>query len=64
MCERLATAAISPIPYMKRKNDWLWLFDAQLVDEIKHLIEKNVAMGLFPVTGGHTKDKDFFQLYY
>ncbi len=64
MCDRLATAAISPVPYKSRKDDWLWLFDAQIIDDTNRLIEHNLAMGLFPISGSHTKGDDAFQLYY
>ena len=61
MCERLATAAISPAPL--QMQDGNWPFDAQMVNEIKLHIQENLKQNRPPVSGGHTKTNDHFQLY-
>lgn len=61
MCDRLATAGISPLPLRLQKG--AWPFDARVVVETKHLIEENLRLGRFPISGGHTKTHDYFQLY-
>lgn len=60
-CERLATAGISPIPLKLQAG--AWPFDARVIAEAKQLIEDNFALGRFPISGGHVKTNDFFQLY-
>jgi hypothetical protein len=60
-CDRLASAAISPLPTQFQKG--AWPFDAQVVNEIKQHIQENLALGYFPISGGHTKAQDYFQLY-
>jgi len=61
MCNRLATAGISPVPLKLQGGDWP--FDARVIAEAKQLIEKNLRLGRFPISGGHTKTCDYFQLY-
>lgn len=61
MCERLATAGISPMPLKLQKGTWP--FDTKIVREIKQHIQQNLAQGNFPISGGHTKSDDYFQLY-
>jgi hypothetical protein len=61
LCERLATAAISPTPL--RLQQGAWPLDAQVVNEMNQHIEANLAMGLFPISGRYTKTDDHFQLY-
>lgn len=61
MCDRLATAGISPVP-LKLQTE-VWPFDARVVAETKQLIEQNLTLGRFPISGGHTKSYDYFQLY-
>lgn len=61
MCERLASAGISPAPL--RLQHETWLFDAIVVDEIKQRIEDNLKLGRCPISGGHVKASDYFQLY-
>lgn len=61
MCNRLATAGISPIPLVLQGG--AWLFDSRIITETKQLIEDNLRLGLFPISGGHTKAQDYFQLY-
>jgi hypothetical protein len=60
-CERLATAAISPVPLRLQAGEWP--FDASLIHAIKVHIEQNLARGRPPVSGGHAKRDDHFQLY-
>lgn len=60
-CEQLATAGISPIPLKLQAS--AWPFDAQVIAETKHLIEDNLALERFPISGGYRKINDFFQLY-
>jgi hypothetical protein len=61
ICERLASAAISPIPLKLQGGNWP--FDVQLVNETKQHISKNLHLGRLPISGGHIKTKDYFQLY-
>lgn len=61
MCERLATAGISPIPLKLQKG--AWPFDARVISETKQHIQDNLTLGRFPISGGHTKAHDYFQLY-
>ena len=61
MCDRLATAGISPVPLQLQAG--AWRFDARVIAEAKRLIEENLALGRFPISGGHTKSDDYFQLY-
>ena len=61
MCERLATAGIGSVPLKLQKG--AWPFDARVIDETKRLIEENLTLGRFPISGGHTKTSDYFQLY-
>lgn len=61
MCDRLATAGISPVPLKLQRG--AWPFDARTVVETKRLIEENLRLGRFPISGGHTKTQDYFQLY-
>lgn len=62
MCERLATAAISPSPLELQKG--AWPFALQIISDSKQIIETNLGRGQFPVSGNHTKQEDAFQLYY
>ena len=61
MCDRLATAGISPVPLELQAG--AWPFDARVIVETKQLIEENLVLGRFPISGGHTKAYDYFQLY-
>lgn len=61
MCNRLATAGISPVPLKLQAG--AWSFDARVVTETKQLIERNLALSRFPVSGGHSRTYDYFQLY-
>lgn len=61
MCERLATAGISPIPL--KLQDGAWPFDARVIAETKQHIQENLTLGRFPISGGYTKAYDHFQLY-
>ena len=61
MCERLATAGISSVPLKLQRGGWP--FDATVVAETKQLIEENLALDRFPISGGYTKKRDYFQLY-
>ena len=61
MCDRLATAGISPIPVRFQAGSWP--FDAIIIAEIKQLIEENVKLGRYPISGSHSKAYDYFQLY-
>ena len=61
MCDRLATAGISPVPL--RLQGGAWPFDARTIVETKQLIENNLRLGRSPISGGHTKTHDYFQLY-
>jgi hypothetical protein len=61
MCDRLATAGISPVPLQLQEGDWP--FDARAIAETKRLVEDNVALGRFPISGDHTRSLDYFQLY-
>jgi len=61
MCDRLATAGISPVPLKLQAG--AWPFDARIIVETKQLIEENLRLGRFPISGGHTKNHDYFQLY-
>jgi hypothetical protein len=61
MCDRLATAGISPVPL--KLQGGAWPFDARIIVETKQLIEENLSLGRFPISGGHTKTRDYFQLY-
>lgn len=61
MCERLATAGISPVPLKLQHG--AWPFDARVIVETKQLIEENLKLGRFSISGGHTKTHDYFQLY-
>lgn len=61
MCDRLATSGISPIPV--RFQGTTWPFDTIIIAEIKQLIEENVKLGYYPISGGHSKANDYFQLY-
>ena len=61
MCERLASAGISPAPLELQQG--AWPFDAIVISEIKQHIEDNLVLGRFPISGGHTMICDYFQLY-
>lgn len=61
MCDRLATAGISPVPLQLQTGEWR--FDARVVAETKRLVEENLTLGRFPISGGHTQSDDYFQLY-
>jgi len=61
LCERLATAAVSPAPLSLQQG--AWPLDAQVVNEINQHIQDNLAMSLFPISGRYTKADDHFQLY-
>jgi hypothetical protein len=61
MCNRLATAGISPVPLKLQQG--AWPFDARVIAETKRLIEEDVILNRFPISGGHTKACDYFQLY-
>jgi hypothetical protein len=60
-CERLATAGISPSP-LRLQNDG-WSFDNQIISEIQQHIISNLSQDRFPISGGHSKADDYFQLY-
>jgi hypothetical protein len=60
-CDRLATAGISSLPLKLQER--AWPFDARIIAETKQLIEENLRLGRFPISGGHTKTHDYFQLY-
>lgn len=61
LCERLASAAISPAPLQLQRG--AWPFDTQLVNEIKQHIEENLRLSYFPISGKHRASDDYFQLY-
>lgn len=61
VCEKLATAAISPVPLQLQQG--AWPFDIQVVNETRQLVQENLDKGNFPISGGHTKVDDNFQLY-
>lgn len=61
MCDRMATAGISPIPVKLQVG--AWPFDAEVVAETKQLIEENLTLNRSPISGGNTKTYDYFQLY-
>ncbi len=61
MCDKLATAGISPVPLQLQAGEWP--FDAGVIAETKRLIEDNLTLRRFPISGGHTKSDDYFQLY-
>jgi hypothetical protein len=61
MCERLATAGISPIPL--KLQGGAWPFDARVIAETEQLVQGNLKLGRFPISGDHTKVYDYFQLY-
>jgi hypothetical protein len=60
-CEQLATAAISPSPTQLQGGSWP--LSAQVVNEILQHIQRNLSQGYLPISGGHTKTYDYFQLY-
>ena len=61
VCERLASAGISPIPL--KLQDGAWPFDAIVIGETKRLVQENLKLGYFPLSGRYVKASDFFQLY-
>jgi hypothetical protein len=61
MCERLATAGISPIPLKLQRG--AWPFDARVIAETKQYVQDNLTLGRFPISGDHIKKRDYFQLY-
>ena len=61
MCDRLASAGISPVPLELQGG--AWPFDARVISETQQLIQENLVLGHFPMSGRHTKAFDFFQLY-
>jgi hypothetical protein len=61
MCDRLASAGISPIPLKLQRG--AWPFDTRVITETKQLIENNIKLNRFPISGGYKKSSDFFQLY-
>ncbi|MBN1311953.1 MAG: hypothetical protein JXB30_11100 [Anaerolineae bacterium] len=60
-CDRLADAAISPVPV--QFYDQGWPFDLAVVNEILEHIRDNQQRGLPAIIGGHTRANDHFQLY-
>lgn len=61
MCDRLASSGISPIPLKLQKG--AWPFDIRVINETKKVIENNIKLNQFPISGGYKKSSDFFQLY-
>lgn len=61
LCNRLASAAISPAPLSLHAGGWP--FADQLVNAMTVRIDGNLARGLPAVIGGYTKGEDHFQLY-
>ncbi len=51
MCDRLASAAVSPVPVQLQQNH-TWRFDKMLIEEIKDHINNNLQAGAPPVSGG------------
>lgn len=61
LCQRLASAAISPTPLSLHGG--VWPFADQLVHEMKTRVGDNLAQDLPAVIGGYHKGDDHFQLY-
>lgn len=61
ICEKLATAGISPTPL--RLQNGGWPFDKQIISEIHQDITSNLSQHRYPISGGHRRADDYFQLY-
>jgi hypothetical protein len=61
MCNCLASAGISPVPLRLQKG--AWQFDTGVIVKAQELIEDNLTLDRFPISGGYKKCFDYFQLY-
>jgi len=60
-CNQLASAAISPSPTHLQGGDFP--LSTQVVNEMRNHVQRNLSGNNFPVSGGYSKRKDYFQLY-
>ncbi len=56
---RLASAGITPVPL--QSDDFI--FDKLIVEKTKELVAYNLSRQRLPVSGSHTRGRDYFQLY-
>ncbi len=60
-CDLLASSAISPLHFLQLHNGQ-WPFAQQLINDIKSEIERNLKADRPPISGGHRKQVDYFEL--
>ena len=61
-CDRLASAAISALHFLKLQNGD-WPFAKTLINDLMQDIANNKSNGQPPISGSHTRQNDCFQLY-